>query len=53
MSVQIRITLTEEIAEILSEAAGKLGKKPSTYARDLVEDQLKELSLITSRLKEK
>lgn len=37
--------------EILRKAAANIGKKPSTYGRELMEQKMGEISLITDKLK--
>jgi len=51
-SVQIRITVSREINDLLERAAEKLGKKKSMLARELVEHKLYDLNLIQKELKE-
>ncbi len=52
MSVQIRITVSKEIDELLSKVAKKLGKKKSMLARELMEQKMYDLELIQKGLKE-
>ncbi len=40
MSIQIRITVSKEIDELLDKVANKLGKKKSMLARELMEQKL-------------
>ncbi len=51
-SIQIRITVSKEINDLLEKAAKKLGKKKSMYARELMEQKLLDLDLIQKELKE-
>ena len=51
-SVQIRITVSKEINELLEKVAKKLGKKKSMLARELMEQKLYDLELIQKRLGE-
>jgi len=51
-SIQIRITVSEEINDLLEGAAKKLGKKKSMLARELMEQKLYDLNLIQKKLKE-
>lgn len=50
MSVQIRVTLSKEINELLDKAAKKLGKKKSMLARELMEQKMYDLNLIQKEL---
>ena len=50
-SVQIRITVSKEIDEILEKAAKRLGKKKSMLARELMEQKLYDLNIIQNQLK--
>ena len=52
MSVQIRITVSEEIDKLLSSIAKKLGKKKSMLARELMEQKMYDLDLIQKKFKE-
>jgi predicted DNA-binding protein len=52
MSVQIRITVTKEINELLEKVGKKLGKKKSMLARELMEQKLYDLKLIQKKLEE-
>ena len=52
MSVQIRITVSKEMDELLSQLAKKLGKKKSMLARELMEQRLYELEIIQKKLSE-
>jgi len=49
-SVQIRITVSKEINNLLERAAKKLGKKKSMLARELMEQKLYDLNLIQKEL---
>ncbi|MBI2208221.1 hypothetical protein HYU50_01895 [Candidatus Woesearchaeota archaeon] len=51
-SIQIRITVSKEINDLLEKAAKKLGKKKSMLARELMEQKLYDLNLIQKELKE-
>ena len=52
MSVQIRITVSKEIDELLSKVSKKLGKKKSMLARELMEQKLYDLEIIQKKLGE-
>ena len=52
MSIQIRITVSKEINELLEKVAKKLGKKKSMLARELMEQKLYDLNLIQKELEE-
>lgn len=52
MSIQIRITVTKEINELLEKVAKKLGKKKSMLARELMEQKLYDLKIIQKKLEE-
>jgi len=45
MNIQIRITVTKEIDNLLEHSAKRLGKKKSTLARELMEQKFFELNL--------
>ena len=49
-SIQIRITVSKEINNLLERAAKKLGKKKSMLARELMEQKLYDLNLIQKEL---
>jgi len=49
-SVQIRITVSREINDLLAKIARKLGKKKSMLARELMEQKLYDLKLIQREL---
>ena len=51
-SIQIRITVSNEINDLLERAAKKLGKKKSMLSRELMEQKLYDLNLIQKELKE-
>ena len=51
-SIQIRITVSKKINELLEKAAKKLGKKKSMLARELMEQKLYDLNLIQQELKD-
>lgn len=50
MSIQIRITVSKEIDELLGKVAKRLGKKKSMLARELMEQKLYDLDIIQKRL---
>jgi predicted DNA-binding protein len=50
MSVQLRITLSNEINDLLTKVAKKLGKKKSMLARELMEQKMYDLNLIQREL---
>ena len=50
MSVQIRITVSKELNELLERVAKKLGKKKSMLARELMEQRMYEMNLIQQEL---
>lgn len=52
MSIQIRVTVSEEIDDLLSKIAKKLGKKKSMLARELMEQKMYDLELIQKGLRE-
>lgn len=45
MKVQIRITVSKEIDQLLENLAKKMGKKKSALARELMEQKILELNL--------
>ena len=51
-SIQIRITVSKQINELLEKASNKLGKKKSMLARELMEQKLYDLNLIQKYLKD-
>jgi len=50
MSIQIRITVSKELNELLERVAKKLGKKKSMLARELMEQKMYDLNLIQKEL---
>lgn len=52
MSIQIRITVSKEINELLEKVSKKLGKKKSMLARELMEQKMYDLELIQKELQE-
>ena len=52
MSIQIRITVSKEINDLLERVSKKLGKKKSMLARELMEQKLYDLNLIQRELNE-
>lgn len=52
MSIQIRITVSKEINELLEKVSKRLGKKKSMLARELMEQKLYDLQLIQKELEE-
>jgi len=52
MSIQIRISVSKEINDLLEKVAKKLGKKKSMLARELMEQKMYDLDLIQTQLKE-
>ena len=52
MSIQIRITVSKEINDLLEKVSKKLGKKKSMLARELMEQKLYDLNLIQKELNE-
>ena len=46
MSRQIRITVSNQIDDLLSRVAKKLGKKKSMLARELMEQKMYDLNLL-------
>ena len=52
MSIQIRITVSKEINELLEKVSRKLGKKKSMLARELMEQKMYDLELIQRELQE-
>ncbi|MFC1768381.1 hypothetical protein ACFLZX_01330 [Nanoarchaeota archaeon] len=51
-SIQIRITVSKEINDLLEKVGKKLGKKKSMLARELMEQKLYDLQLIQKELKD-
>lgn len=52
MSIQIRITVSSELNELLERVSKKLGKKKSMLARELMEQKMYDLNLIQKELRE-
>ena len=52
MSIQIRITVSKEINDLLGRVSKKLGKKKSMLARELMEQKMYDLDLIQKELKD-
>ncbi|MBI3035496.1 hypothetical protein HYY71_04175 [Candidatus Woesearchaeota archaeon] len=52
MSIQIRITVSREINDLLERVSKKLGKKKSMLARELMEQKMYDLELIQKELQE-
>ena len=52
MSIQIRITVSKEINDLLERVSKKLGKKKSMLARELMEQKMYDLQLIQKELNE-
>jgi len=52
MTVQIRITVSNEIDELLEKVAKKLGKKKSAFTRELMEQKLYDLEIIQKKIME-
>ena len=52
MSIQIRITVSKEINNLLERVSKKLGKKKSMLARELMEQKMYDLDLIQKELNE-
>ena len=52
MSIQIRITVSREINDLLERVSKKLGKKKSMLARELMEQKMYDLELIQKELRE-
>ena len=50
MSIQIRITVSKEINDLLERVSKKLVKKKSMLARELMEQKLYDLELIQKEL---
>ena len=53
MSIQIRITVSKEINELLEKVSRKLGKKKSMLARELMEQKMYDRELIQRELQDK
>tara|TARA_Y100000310_G_C19986042_1_gene491956 strand:- start:41 stop:211 length:171 start_codon:yes stop_codon:yes gene_type:complete len=52
MSKQIRITVSNQIDELLEKVAKRLGKKKSMLARELMEQKLYDLNLLQKGLED-
>ena len=52
MSIQIRITVSKEINDLLERVSKKLGKKKTMLARELMEQKMYDLELIQKELQE-
>jgi predicted DNA-binding protein len=52
MPNQIRITVSDEIDDLLEKVAKKLGKKKSMLARELMEQKMYDLEIIQRGLKD-
>ncbi|MBI2647027.1 hypothetical protein HYW99_00980 [Candidatus Woesearchaeota archaeon] len=52
MSIQIRITVSTELNDLLEKVAKKLGKKKSMLARELMEQKMYDLELIQKELQD-
>ncbi len=52
MTNQIRITVSDQIDDLLERVAKKLGKKKSTLARELMEQKMYDLEVIQRGLKD-
>ena len=52
MSIQIRITVSKEINDLLERVSKKLGKNKSMLSRELMEQKLYDLDLIQKELQE-
>ena len=52
MSIQIRITVSKEINELLEKVSKKLGTKKSMLARELMEQKMYDLEIIQRELQE-
>ncbi len=51
MSIQVRITVSREINDLLEKVSKRLGKKKSMLARELMEQKLYDLELIQRELR--
>ena len=51
-TIQIRITVSKEINDLLEAVSKKLGKKKSMLARELMEQRMYELNLIQKEFKD-
>jgi len=52
MSIQIRISVSKEINDLLEKIAKKLGKKKSMLARELMEQKMYDNKWIQNKLRE-
>ena len=52
MSIQIRISVSEEINDLLEKISKKLGKKKSMLARELMEQKMYDNKWIQSKIRE-
>ena len=52
MSIQIRISVSNEVDHLLVRIAKKLGKKKSMLARELMEQKLYDLNIIQKELED-
>ncbi|MBS3103284.1 hypothetical protein J4458_07615 [Candidatus Woesearchaeota archaeon] len=52
MSIQIRISVSKEINDLLEKVAKKLGKKKSMLARELMEQKMYDNKWIQTKLRE-
>lgn len=52
VSIQIRLTVSKEINNLLERVSKKLGKKKSMLARELMEQKMYDLELIQKELNE-
>lgn len=52
MSIQIRITVSDEIDKLLSKVSKRLGKKKSMLSRELMEQKMYDLNLIQKGLED-
>ena len=52
MSVQIRVTVSKEIDNLLSQISKRLGKKKSMLSRELMEQKLYDLDIIQKKFTE-
>ena len=52
MSIQLRITVSKEINDLLERVSKKLGKKKSMLARELMEQRLYDLNVMQKEFNE-
>ncbi len=52
MSIQIRISVSKEINDLLERVAKRLGKKKSMLARELMEQKMYDLELIQKQFED-